>query len=55
MDWLSIVIIAVIVVGMILLYGLTGTGLEINCLDKHKANNNKHLKKGDESEQDAKN
>ncbi len=54
MDWLSIVIIAVIVVGLILLYGLTGTGSAINCLDKHKARNNKHFKKGDESEQDAK-
>ena len=53
MDWLSIVIIAAIVVGLIVLYGLTGTGLAINCYDKHKSKNNKHFKDGDESEKDA--
>ncbi len=52
MDWLSIVIIAVIVIGLILLYGLTGTGMALNCHDKNKMMNKKHFKDR-ESEEDA--
>lgn len=52
MDWLSIVIIAAIVIGLILLYGLTGTGMAINCRDKSILRNKKHFKDR-ESEEDV--
>ncbi len=52
MNWPSIAIIALIVIGLIVFYALTGIGSNINCYDKHKMRNPKHLKKGDGSEED---
>ena len=45
MNWPSIAIIALIVIGLIIFYALTGIGSNINCYDKHKMRNPKHLKK----------
>lgn len=54
MDWLTIVIIVLAIVGLIVLYWLTGTGMPINCLDKQKARNKKHFKDGTEQEDTGK-
>ena len=54
MDWLTIVIIVLAIVGLIVLYWLTGTGTGMNCLDIHKAGNRKHFKDRTEQEDTGK-
>lgn len=50
MDWLTIVIIVLAIVGLIVLYWLTDTGAAKNCLDRHKASKRKHFKDWTEQE-----
>lgn len=54
MDWTIIVIIVLAIVGLAVIYGLTGTSSAINCMDKHKARNRKHFKDGNEQEDTGK-
>ena len=44
MDWWSIVLIVVAVIGLTVFYGLTGAGTSVNCLMRHKSEKSRHLK-----------